>query len=622
MRIKALMTALLLAALCFNSGCDGGEQNILLPQFLQNNVAGISLTSTNMVQEFGLNAGHEYTLGVDLGAMDAINNRIVLYYGNFRNPTQLSRLAEFKVDPALGNNDEIDVSAQNGQQFWTFTIPDIETVDEVGFLRLFFKYTPSGSNSYTYHYDYLNLNDHTPDSAMVLNNAGPLNSVQAGYAHYGALEPGASIQARKNQLIDQFNYATKGYFNLQLNDLGQFNFPADNANLNGVVHDYSNWWNGLNHDLTGTSLLPLNINNPDDFELIKMAWYDSGHRPLYTQDAKAVIGFTGNKTFVIGDMLYWSAGSQTGAYSPVYNSYGFSELFGGIERWGKNPNFGKLQEKFVTKIALHEMGHNFAMTHPPTIYHPQQQNYEHSVSHSTFDIFSNLMHQGNLDDDNTDRFYTDGDLQKIGNLSQTQVNEPALRIPYVEPIGQNIAKAQYAFKGQKDPDASIIVNGVEQVPADNLSTWELVVQLDMGENLFEISEMKNGRISHPLLAYVHRIGVGQPNVPLTSINLTNIGGATGGINKIFSFEISSSAFSGLSAMWWWIEKEVSPGNWDAWPVVHWRAMNGTSEGLAEYRWSFSEPGNYKIRARSRDLAYPVSGEEHQSNIAEVAITVN
>jgi len=61
--------------------------------------------------------------------------------------------------------------------------------------------------------------------------------------------------------------------------MGRRSFPADNEIVAGKLHNYTEWWNSVSHDLAGTGFQPLNPDIPDDFKKIQIIWYDCVDQP-------------------------------------------------------------------------------------------------------------------------------------------------------------------------------------------------------------------------------------------------------------------------------------------------------------------------------------------------------
>lgn len=188
---------------------------------------------------------------------------------------------------------------------------------------------------------------------------------------------------------------------------GTPSFPANNAKLARKLHNYSIWWNSVSHDLTGTNLLPLDINDQDDLEMIKLAWYSENvNRPQLGPDIEVLFDLDSlgpeAETVIFTEAPYWAAGGGAYAISVYYNTYNFYEYAYGQNQYGIHKDFGPLAPDYEQGIALHEDGHLYGLAHPPTIYEPSENNWVVNYAVQSLEMYVNIMHQGLLYDYPTD----------------------------------------------------------------------------------------------------------------------------------------------------------------------------------------------------------------------------
>ncbi len=604
---------------CLLIGCHDENE---MKSYLNDRISGLFTTEGTPV-EYTAQAGNEYTFAINTEGMESIKNRIILYYGYFRKEEQRFRAIEIKLDPAEEFSYDYPVAGIAEDLYLRNVIfPDIQIHNEVGFIHIQMSYKKAGSALPRYHFRYFNLVDNTADSARVVNDGDPLTTIEANFGYMGVTRPDAEIAVQIEDLEERFLFATGGYADLNINYLGRQPFPAEGSIVAEKLHDYTDWWNGLSHELAGTSLEPLDPIIPADMELIKTAWYETD-RPQLKKDIEATFGLPlPNKSIMMAEALYWFAGGATAALVPYYNSRGFMEEVDGVEQWGVNTNLAPLSNDRVQKIALHEFGHLFGnVNHPPNLYDPDEVNWEVKVSTSSFATYANLMHQGGLDDYPTDRFYIDENVTRI-TQPHLDDDQPYMHIPYTIPVGDSVNVEMLELVGQKDPNAAILVNGGVVVAANPESEWTASVPLAMGLNRLDIAQVQEGRTSHPEILYVTRVPAEQPPIPdISIVNISN-SGLNGWVFTIFSFMLHAEAASGLDAIWWFVEKETSPGVFEQIKGQgHWRKMYGSAVGSAKYRVSFDEAGTYRVFARARDKAYPVAGEQHQSELVELIYIV-
>ena len=91
--------------------------------------------------------------------------------------------------------------------------------------------------------------------------------------------------------------------------------------------------------------------------------------------------------------------------------------------------------------------------------------------------------------------------------------------------------------------------------------------------------------------------------------------------------VSGSSPLGLYSVWWgeWGPRLI-PGTVDGADAYLNIAQDwGEGRGKLSHTYSrivtFKQPGSYSIKARSRDLSYPIRGEQHQSSIPSVRVDV-
>jgi hypothetical protein len=132
------------------------------------------------------------------------------------------------------------------------------------------------------------------------------------------------------------------------------------------------------------------------------------------------------------------------------------------------------------------------------------------------------------------------------------------------------------------------------------------------------------------------ITIGPLPAPTISLTASTTSIKTG---ESLAITVSGKSTAGLASVWWWVEDKNNPafheipGTVDG-KEVNLAAAQNWSAGYGKYSHAytniitFSEPGQYYIKANARDLLYPVAGEAHQASegdgiaVVEVNVSLN
>ncbi len=276
-------------------------------------IAGIFKKSTNTTTT-RLELGTEYIFAINTEGIDSIKNETYLRYGRYIDSEQKSRSITFRLDPSESSTAYISVTGTpDNLKTWEFTIQDCSQYDETGIFQMNLTYNKPGSPYTYYSYDYYTLNpDKSPDYARVLNDLAPVREISVKVGHLGSLRTDTEIQTMIENLKEKFLTATGGYGKLIVDYIGRHPLPDNNELVGEKVHNYLNWWNSLSHDLTNTDLLPLDPNDPDDYELIKAAWYSESenNNSQLEKDVMEIFGFgfpPGNIYVIFVELPVWAS---------------------------------------------------------------------------------------------------------------------------------------------------------------------------------------------------------------------------------------------------------------------------------------------------------------------------
>jgi hypothetical protein len=625
---KLIFITVFITSAFLMTGCDPQpplEVKAKILADITDKVFDIYNADTGVQIDFDLIAGQDYYMAVNTTGLESINNRIVLYFKHFRREEINYRMVEFRLDPTQDNQTQISVVGNtNTLKLWKFNLTDRAIHQEVGTFQVLLSYRKSGISNEMYAFDHYNLKDASSDVAVVVNPAAPIKNVTYNVGYLGLEKTEAGITAMLSDLASRYAYATKNYGQMTINNLGRQDYPADNTTVAGKLHDYTAWWNSVSHDLSGTDLLPLDPTDPMDMPMIKMAWYDHiPNRPQLKKDAEELFGLSGigGKTIMYLEAPYWAAGGSTIALTPINNMFGFMQTNSSGEQWGRHKDFGPLEMEHVQKIALHESGHLYGMTHPVKIQEPSPADWTVQVGTQSVEVYGSIMHQGSLKYYPTDLFYVDEDIKKALQPNLDLNTTPKLEIPFLNPVGDPIKGSALSISGRKQANSSITENGIELVAANPNTYWAASVPLIFGENRYDIAQVNNGQTSHPFILYVTRSSETLPSTP--TLTLTKTYPATNTVNPggIVTFDIEAKGHSGLKAVWWWVEKKNGTEWEQVEEVGHWHDLYGSAKVRRQYKTSMKDAGEYKIRARARDMAYPMPGQKHQSNIGEIHLVV-
>ncbi|MEW6517571.1 MAG: hypothetical protein AB1439_11795 [candidate division FCPU426 bacterium] len=581
-------------------------------------------TTYGQPAQTNLVVGKEYLLAVNTTNLSVLGNRFILFSKKIRDLQIITRHVCFRVDPAAADDAQVDVSnSPDNWRWWKFTLPDDPMVQELMVMRLELKYKPAGETAFYYAYKYFNLTDPTPDRLIVFNTQAPLITRTLRLGYLGGQKTEADIASLHAQASAACLKATKGYAALTVDDQGRRAFPDDNAFVGNTIHAYSEWWNSLPHDLEGTSLLPLDPAVPQDLAIIKIAWY---YQPVHTlqirRDALELFGWTPPPSYqVLVDLPSGSGGGSSGSvdFSGIYNNVGFTADKSGVLQYGLHPDFGFQLDSYIVKTLLHEYAH--ALTdHPPVIELPTHEDWTVQIG-DTIDHDHDIMRQADSLPYMEQLFYRDDSIASLVAPAALPAGATLMTIPFIDPVGDPLNQATWTLRGTKDSQAAVYINGSLAASGNTLTTWTATVNLALGQNAFEISQMKAGKRSHPRLLFVTRVAADQPVVPTAQLTWAYASSPVPA-GKYQSFDLQARARAGLKAMWWWVEKQGANGQWEYVPGLgYWHDLYGSSVSTVRYYVSFPEPGTYKVCGRARDLAYPTPGQEHQSQIAELAVEV-
>lgn len=571
-----------------------------------------------------LYAGRTYLLRVNTDGMSKIQNELILYYGRFAEREQKHRLVEFHVDKKkVGSDVSIDPSVKALE--WTFTLPDTPLIYDRGYLRLFAGYSVPAIQGMYVHNDYYELDDLSTESAIAINGGAPKYVVQPKIAYVGSVKTDSEISGFIEELKARFLFATKGYVRMNPIYVGRWALPADGASLGNppILHSYVNWWNGLSHDLSGTSLLPLDPSNPQDLEKIRLAWYeeDTNAPPndYLRKDIEALLQ-PGPQSITLTETNGNASNAQkSAAIVGLYNPGGLFKEYvtdpstmTGTWRYGLPQGFGWLPREHQQKFTLHEYGHTLGLSHPS--YGVEVQPNSNMIALKIpLDDYAQIMSQGALQDYPTDLFYGDKDIQVVSKWSVSS-SEANLPIPDVMPLGDPWPSQTAVLSGKKTPGSGISVNGIEAIAAGDVSSsFEVPVSLISGSNRFDVAERalvgNVVRESHPNIVYTS-LAASPAFLPTTpTIQFASPLAASFSLGSMIKFTLSAKSAAGLKEIKWWIEKRVVVGGGPLSPVyaykpianmIYERKLYGSALSLLEYLAPSDAVGQYKIRALAMD----------------------
>ncbi|MFW9992273.1 MAG: hypothetical protein ACFFD4_09525 [Candidatus Odinarchaeota archaeon] len=475
-------------------------------------------------------------------------------------------------------------------------------------------------------YRYYNLIREQPGSAIAFNSQEPLKELQFKVGYFGDSKSEEEIISLMSDLAQCFYRSTKRYVVIDCIYVGSQPLPGDGEIVAGKLHDYVAWWLGLDHDLEGTNLLPLHVDDPDDLKIIRIAWYKENQLQL-GNDAKEIFpGVLSENYIIFNDALYGSGGASF-AHVATYDMTDFWQEVGTVKKYGLPPIFGPRTTVDILFTALHELGHLFGCGHLEHFYEPAEENWQVFYDKSFLQSFANYMATATIHDllgfnqvVLARTFYSDSDLLRIRTNYNIANDFPFLPFPLVFPIGSPTKQPNLTLRGKKQNGAGIVINDEVVLDPGNETEWVITVPLEMGVNIFDISEIHAGLTGHSVTAFTERIAEDLPSVPHTSLTL--ITSSSIWLYQVIVFDISSQAEAGLKGAWWWCEKQNDEGQFELIKGIgHWQDAYGAVKMERRYRITFDEPGVYRVKARSRDMLYPVPGSQHQSDIAEFEIEI-
>jgi hypothetical protein len=570
-----------------------------------------------------LQTGREYVLRVETSGLSHLRNTNALYFGRFNAERLVGRLVEFRVDPTQPDYALIPVDPAVDTE-WTFTLRDTPLHYDRGALELFVGYKRQGSSDERYFVSYYELEDPTPETAVVVNDSPPLAATSLSVGYLGDAKSDSDVQALLEDFEARFLFATKGYVSLTASYAGRASFPADGELFAGAVHDYLDWWNSLSHDLSGTSLLPLDPNDQQDLEMIKLAWYsETPNRPKLQDDADAAL--PGIQSLMLLEAPCWMSGAPALAYVGLYNCLPFRESKNNQWQYGVHQDFGWTAADPLQKTILHEFGHTRSLQHPATQYSPNQSSW--TLLTRDLSYFADVMHQGDLDDHPTDRFYNDPDIAVLvesSSFSNATLDAPALPIPDVTPIGDPAVAGPWTLRGRKEAGAGLLVNGQALLPlGDAPPLFAVPITLSAGVNRFDVAQQQivDGAVrdSHPNIVYTTALAPRTPLAATPQLQITDVDPVPNrplARGERLTFYVEAEAAAGLADLTWWVERTDALGN-HAIVLNMWnnRELYGSVQARHEYTVAFDLHGFYKVRAFVKD---PLGSA---SSIAELSFSV-
>ncbi|MES2299213.1 MAG: hypothetical protein V4582_19385 [Pseudomonadota bacterium] len=563
-----------------------------------------------------MHAGAAYILKVNTAGMTAIQNRIVLYFGQTNTADQSYRIVEFYIDKAQGDGASIAVDPSKNLQ-WNFLLPDTNLLYDHGFLRLFALHTAPGSNIWHYTQDYFEMDNPTTEYAMALNNGAPALVLQATVGYVGDLKSDDEIAAMIADMKQRFHFASKGYVDIAPVYAGRSVFPADGAMAGNpaILHDYSAWWSGLPHNLAGSGYLPLDPNKPEDLRMIRLAWYQAHYVNSATldpcrNDIEAMIPGSQNIT------LSESGGGMSNAYNAaaiigLYNFYTFKVSANGAMQYGLPPTLDWLPSKQQQNIALHEYGHVLGLTHAGVAGADFQSNPSMIDYRTPLSGFAEIMTQGVEQGHELALFYSDKDIGVISKF--TVQNQPSLPIPAVRPLGDPAPALDTVLTGEKQAGAGLLANGSVLIAVGDMGTsFSIPVSLVLGENRFDVAQriVVGGvaRDSHPNIVYTTFAPLpALPEAP--TIAFTTVPIAVYGLGDNIQFALSAQAAAGIDKLDWWVEKWAPTGmsifnTGYQYRVIsnmnYTRSLFGAARAKHSYSIALEDSGYYRLRARIYD----------------------
>ncbi|NQZ09819.1 MAG: hypothetical protein HRT35_21925 [Algicola sp.] len=557
--------------------------------------------------------GQDLILAVNTQGMNTLRNKITFGYGDDKSLTAKSRLVEVRIDPTQQINAVLDAANfAEPIQYIRFTMPTSTVVDISGRLELSMLFSNDEVARDQFKFMAYDLQDVDADSALAINSAQALEVVHINIGYLGNERTDEQVDALIEDYQSRFAYATKGYARLEVNLLGRRSYPANGTELAGSDHDYRAWWASLPHDLQGTSLIPLNPDDAADLLKISEAWYLEHHGQLQA-DTSALFAEARGRTLVFTESGYFAATGQRMAIAPYYTNYGnfaFKQRINGVYQYGFNSAEYQYLDAFnIQKIALHEFGHIMGLSHPVNQYQPAGALWQAKLNNSVIAMKYNVMTQGNAADTHTQRYYDDAAIRRIVRNVDAQLAE--MPIPAVNTVMGNIDSDIANLLGTKQSTAVLTVNGEEQYNEGTATAWQVNMAMNPGLNRFDVSQSIDGVTSQPRPVFVERYqGPALPAQPHTLLSLIHRG--RGQVN---SLTLNTQGSAGIKAVWWWVYKLENGSRRYISGIGRWTNLHATVSATREYRFSLNEPGQYEICARSRDMLYPVPGEQHQSNVS-------
>lgn len=534
-----------------------------------------------------LEAGKNYKLRVTTSDLTEITNITSANWTWMNGLYDGSKLMDFRVDTTQGIG---YVPAPPNHITWNFTLLDSPDIYERGSVRFRTLYK-AGRKSYSAekHYE---IYDTTPDYGFAINNGAPVLNITMNLGHMGDRISDTDLQNLSQRMTDSFLYASKGYVHVNFNYLGRTSFPAENSGTGILSYDYSDWWNSKNHNLTGTSLLPVNLSNPSDAELIKTFYY---------RDHPSIA-----KTDIMNNSPYWLTTSEIPIGWSVAPSkilcgldtfHSYKESIGGVMRYGKSANIEWANTHHQTTTCLHEFAHTRTLAHPAHTFSPSPSAWT-VKGYNSFEFMVNIMHQG-LHNNRPfiDLFFTDADIARLAGL--TPIVAPQLPIPRLAKSPDPITGSTVLLMGSKEPGAGIIINGTQHIANnDPSSSWSVSMPASVGSNRYLVSQtiMVDGiwRQSRDYAFITKRLSSGEIPGSNPSLTVTK----TFETSKQVGLDINAEAAGGLSAIKWWVEKLTPSGFRPVQYAGHRRVVEGAAKVSAFYVYNFGGDGTYRIKFRA------------------------
>lgn len=504
------------------------------------------------------------------------------------------QLMSFRVDTAVDSF--AWVTSPSGDLIWTFTLLDSPDIYERGTVKVLVQYKIGDDERMAE--KYYEIYDHTPDYGLAVNDGAPVKVSNLYFGHMGDRMSEQDLESLSQDMTDSFLYATKGYVGVNFIYNGRVSFPAEGSVSSGLTHNYTSWWNSKNHNLAGTSLLPVNLNSVTDAELVKTFYYRD-------HPSSATLDILNNSPYGLTTAevpIGWSV-APSKVLCGVDSYHPYSENVGGTLRYGKSTDiaWGKRHHQVTT--CLHEFGHTHGLSHPLNTYIPSGSLWT-VRHHNSFEFMVNIMHQGaHINGPFIDLFYIDADIVKLAGTSP--ITAPILPVPRLIKSPDPIAGPTVVLEGIKESGAGIVINGVQHITnGDAASNWSVVMSADVGVNRYLISQtiLVNGswRQSKDNVFITRRLGTSEVPGTVPAVALTK----QWKNDKQVKFDIDAQAAGGLALVNWWVERLTTSG----YKVVQYAGHNRQVEGAANvsvtHTYNFTGDGTYRIKARA--YAYNVA----------------